>query len=175
MGFGKSGTGAILRSKEEQALGALGNEAAIGISGDLVLKEDFRVLKQEIGAVITGLTAGEGFALYFGIANGELSDTEISECILADGPSDRNDRVKQERAERQVKILGKFEPMEPLSGSTEMVLKGEGNSPIVISKFRWTYSDPEGWQHFIFNMDGTGLTTGATVRSVYTTYGVWVT
>ncbi len=172
MGFGKNGTGAILRSQEEIVLSTLGDITAIKFLSDITIKEDFRVLRQDIFSHITGLTAGEGFGLMLGIANGELSVAEIAGCLLTDGPTDRNDRGKIETAERNVVLLSEIEPV--LSGVTEQ-FHGENGGPKITSKHRWTYSNPEGWDFFIWNHSGAALTTGATARLIQTTYGLWVT
>ncbi len=170
MGFGKNNTGAIIRSKETIALGTLAADTAIKFGSGVTISEDFRMLKSEVSAFVEGLSAGEAAGLMFGIANGELTVAEIAECLLADGPADRNDRVKQERAERYVKIFGQILPA---AGDIQDVFHGEGNSPVMEVKPRWTFSNPEGWDFFIFNA-GTLLTTGATAKALITTYGLWL-
>ncbi len=173
MGFGKDGKGAIIREiLSGGALGALASKDAVKFTTPTVLQEDFRILKCEIQAVLSGLTAGEGTGLIFGMSNGELTAAEIEECIEVAGPQDRNDRVAVEQAERNVHTLGVFQPNDP--AETEAVLRGDNNSPLIVSKFRWTYSDPEGWGYWIYNL-ATGLTTGATLELKNTIYGVWVT
>ncbi len=166
MGFGKNNTGAILRSKETIALGTLDVDNVIKLGSGITLSEDFRLLKMESWAHVDGLTAGEGDGLLIGIANGELTVGEIAEAILADGPSDRNDRVKQERSERFVKVFGSLNDLQHL-------FRGENGGHMLICKPRWSFSDPEGWDLFIFN-NGTQLTTGATAKLVATYYGLWL-
>ena len=169
MGFGKNNTGAIVREHQTQALGALGADTVIKIGG-VSITEDFRILKSIVAAHCTGLTDREGAGLLLGIANGELSVTEIKECLEADGPVDRNDALGSEHAERQAHIVGQLDFQDAIAG----VFKGEmGGSPIT-DKFRWTYSDPEGWDWFIYN-SGPILTTGGSATVVATNYGVWVT
>jgi len=172
MGFGKNGTGAMLRSTETIALSTLASETAIKFGSSITLDEDFRMLKAEIFAHVAGLTAGEGEGLILGIANGELSVAEIAECFLVDGPVDRNDRVKTERAERFVKPMSALDIV--LAG-TEEQFHGDGGGPMVTAKPRWTFSNPEGWDFFIYNNGPSALTTGAVARLIGTYYGVWVT
>ncbi len=167
MGFGKNNTGAILRSKESIALGTLNVDTAIKLGSGITISEDFRLLKIEVWAHIDGLTAGEGDGLMIGIANGELTVAEIAEALLADGPSDRNDRVKTERAERFVKIFGSLNDLQHL-------FRGENGGHMLIVKPRWTFSNPEGWDLFIFN-NGVQFTTGATAKLIVTFYGLWLT
>ncbi len=167
MGFGKNNTGAILRSKETIALGTLNVDTAIKMGSAITLDEDFRLLRLDAWAHVDGLTAGEGDGLLIGIANGELTVAEIAEALLADGPVDRNDRVKQERAERFVKIFGSLNDLQHL-------FRGENGGHQLICKPRWTFSNPEGWDIFIFN-NGVQLTTGATAKMIATFFGLWLT
>ncbi len=171
MGFGKGGTGVIIRQVESVALATLANNTALKLTGGITLTEDFRMLKSEITCLVRGLTSTEGEGLLLGICNGELTAAEIAEAIVVDGPGDRNDRVAQERAERAVWIVAS---LDMLGGSTQANFKGQQGSTLIEWKKRWTFSDPEGWDFFIFNM-GLALTTGANVNLRATNYGVWVT
>jgi len=168
-----SETGVIIReSVAGSGLGALGAKAAIGL-GTLQsgMTEDFRILKSKIVAWVVGLTAGQGEGLCLGIQNGELSAAEVAECLVANGPTDRNDRLLVERAGRYCEIFGDFVWMDPASVS--MRLQGpEGGQPVTI-KPRWTFNDPEAWDLFVFNAGG-ALTTGALLQLQATHYGVWL-
>ncbi len=171
MGFGKDGKGAILRERiVSGALGALAAQDLVAFSG-LSVTEDFRILKSEIYAFVSNLTPPEGTGLIFGIANGDLSAAEIEEAIEAGGPLDRNDRIPTEQAERNVKTLGAI--VDPsVTGTTNVIRNSENGFPIE-SKHRWTYSNPEGWDYWIYNLGGT-LTTGALLQLYAVHYGVWV-
>ncbi len=170
MGFGKDGTGAIVRENSATALGALAANVTIKLA-TLTLGEDFRILKSEIFSHIEGLTAGQGIGLLLGIANNELSVTEIAAAVNNNGPTDLNDRVSQELSERNVKILSSALLLD--SGGISRQFIGDDGGPKTISKHRWTYSNPEGWCFFIHN-DGQTLTTGATCRIAATHFGMWV-
>ncbi len=169
MGFGKDGKGVIITEVRQQALGTLGNVTAITIATPLVMAEDFRMIKTEFSALVTALTGGEGNGLMVGIANGELSVTEIAEAIAANGPLNRNDRGRDERVMRFVKLLGAIDEV----GQTSHAFKNEGGGPMIEETIRWTFSNPEGWQWFIWN-HGTALTTGSSVRLRAKNYGVWL-
>ncbi len=171
MGFGKDGRGVILRTNEQQTLLTLADGAVKKISSDIVITEDFRMLKAEILAFIDGLTTQEVHGLYLGIANGELSETEIAEAINADGPTDRNDRLPQERAERAVWLISRFQT----DGFTDLFAFVDDDGAPAIWKKRWTFSNGDGWSYFVFNNTGSALTTGANVRLLSTMYGVWLT
>lgn len=176
MGFGKDGKGAILREQIGGSLGALASLAALKLAAGVVIGEDFRILKSEVYSHLNGIDAGEGDGLLLGIANGELSAVEIAEQITANGPSDRNDRALVEFAERQAHIVGQFQKLGgPAHLETELTfVPKEGGGSCAIDKFRWTYSDPEGWAFFVFN-PGPAIATGWVVNVVATHYGVWVT
>ncbi len=171
MGFGKDGTGSIIRENRATALGALAADAAIKMTG-LTLAEDFRILRSDVFAHVDILTAGEGQGLLFGIANGELTAVEIAECLNDNGPSDRNDRALHETASRNVKVLSSAILID--SGGVSRHFVGDQGGPMITSKHRWTYSDPEGWAFFVYN-DGPTLTTGSICRYQATQFGVWVT
>jgi len=167
-----SETGVIIRENSGDSLGALSAATAVRVGQiDGSLQEDFRILKSEIAARLVALTAGEGAGLLFGICNAELTAAEIAECLTTSGPLDKNDRLLKERAGRWVKVLSQYDPTNTLAVAG--LFKNKTGGPIIESKDRWTYSDPEGWAYFVFN-DGATLTTGASVLSVATHYGVWV-
>ncbi len=171
MGFGKDGKGAMLRDSSTVALGTLASNTSL-IVGGLTMAEDFRILRSDIVALVANLTAGEGNGLLFGIANGELTAAEIAESLNIGGPLDRNDRVPQERVERNVKVLSSLTPAQ--ADTIKTFLNDEGG-PIIHSKHRWTYSNPDGWNFFVHNMGSGAFTTGAVVDIHATHFGVWVT
>ncbi len=172
MGFGKDGKGAILRESLTQALGALGSKSAIRILTDkMTLGEDFRMLKLIASCFGEGFTDGQPDDLFVGICNGELSDAEIAAALVTNGPSDRNTRTEVESAERMVQIIGALNVM---NDDEKAWCLNEQGGPMLVHKPRWTFSNPEGWNYFIYN-NGSALTTGASVRLLATEYGVWVT
>ncbi len=171
MGFGKNGTGAIIKERTSVALGTLAQNVAIKVDGaPVLLSEDFRLLKSEVFCEVKGLTSGEGAGLLLGIADDELSVAEIAEAINMSGPVDRNDNVNNERAMRPVWLIS---ALDELGGSTVGRYHGSQGGPMIEWKKRWTFSNPEGWIFFLWNED-VALTTGATVRVVATHYGVWL-
>ncbi len=170
MGFGKNNSGVIIRDDSAIALSTLGGESAIVVTTDITWGEDFRLLKTEFTAIVEGLTSTEGNGLLIGLADGELTATEIEECLQADGPGDRNDNAPAERANRPVWIIG---AVDPASEST-LRFKGARGDFLMEWKKRWTFSNPEGLEFFVYNQSGNALTTGATVRINATHYGVWL-
>ncbi len=172
MGFGKDGKGTMIREDVSITLGALANSA--GVQGDSpFLTEDFRVLKTIAQVGGNGVTAGEGAGLLLFLTNGELSTGEVEQAIELSGPVDRNDRLGTEQAGRYVTLVGYSDVV---AGADNIISFRDvnTNSPILTIKPRWTFSDPEGWDWFVYNTAG-ALTTGGAVRVIATHYGVWVT
>ncbi len=173
MGFGKQGTGAILREDLTITLGALAGKTGIFVTGGGLqgtLGEDFRIMKTEIHGVSVGIEAQDDIVELY-LLNGELSLAEAEACIESNGPTDRNDRVNTELAERWVRYVGHFADKSGAAGNR--VLEGEGR-PVVI-KPGWTFSDPEGWEWMAYNAGGANMTTGGVLSLKATHYGVWVT
>ncbi len=166
-----SKTGVIIRENQAIGLATLGNETAIKLPTLVLQSSNFRMLKAELQVFITNLTATEGFGLLLGLANNELSVAEIKECLIVDGPLDRNDRVAKERAERYVKIISQLDLGQADTGG---VFRGEYGEPMLIVKPRWTFIAPEGWCWFVYNNTQSVLTTGATVKLQAQVFGLWV-
>lgn len=167
MGFGKDGKGVIIRENTSITLGTLANGAAIkATGGQLAITEDFRIIKTEYLISFEGKTADENI-ITIGLADNELSVTEIAECLAVDGPLDRNDHLKNEQVMRPVWELAQLG-----AGTNGVIpdtgLPGERN-------LRWTFSDTDGWTWFAYNESGAALTTGTVVRIRAKHFGVWVT
>ncbi len=169
MGFGKDGKGVIITQRDLITLGALTAATAIKQTTPPQIVEDFRMIKMELSALLTGHTTGEG-PIHVYLANDELSVTEIAEVIDAEGPLNRNDRVAQERAERAVFLVGSF----GVAGVTEEIHGHDSQEGIVTKTIRWTFSNPEGWSLVVFNDSGATLTTGSVIRLVVKYFGVWL-
>ncbi len=173
MGFGKTGKGVIITHADIVTLGTLASNELVKQASPITIGEDFRLIKVEIAGQIVGLTDGD-LPLHLYLFNDELSVTEIEECITNAGPTDRNDRLQAERAERAVFLLGTFSSQ--ADTQTEAQLYGaDGQQGVVNKTIRWTFSDPEGWGIGVFNQSGAGLQTGAVFRFVSKFFGVWVT
>ncbi len=165
MGFGKDGTGAIIRERIVIVTGTLASATAIlSTSGGVgAMQEDFRILKSEITVQVENSVGDE--SVMIGLANGELSIGEIAQCLNVDGPVDRNDRLAVEQAERAVWTI--------CNAGNASRLPNDG-LPIEF-KPRWTFSDPEAWNFFAFNQSETALGTSMTVTMIVKHFGVWVT
>ncbi len=164
MGFGKDNKGVIIREDNAIALGALAARTVI-LFPALALEEDFRMLKSEIWAILDDHANGDGAKIVLGLACAELSLAEVEEALEINGPINRNDRLQEERATRPVWLIEGFE--EKSDASVQRMAKQEW-------KKRWTFSNADGWNFFIYNQSNGPLTTGSTVRISATHYGVWV-
>jgi len=177
--MGKKFDGTIITEVQTVSLSTLADQAAIALT-KLTLTEDFRILKSEIFASIIALDDTDAVdGLLLGIANGALSATQIAEAIAANGPLGRDDRDDEEEASRWVKVLSRLivTPQGANSGATAVAgyFPGDNGGTMLVSKDRWTYSDPAGWQFFVFNNTGAALTTGSQARLSAKHFGVWVT
>ncbi len=174
-GFGKDGRGIILHELEvTTSLGALASLAAIKLAGP-TMTTDFRILRSDVECyIIDANNTKDVTGLIFGIANGELSAVEIAEAMTA-VPTKINDAEITERAQRNVKVLGILDIRGSAVAGTSFMFVGPEGSPMMTSKHRWTYHQPEMWDWFVFNNTGSALTTGGLATLSATHFGVWVT
>ncbi len=172
--------GKIIIEVQTVSLATLADQTALKFTS-LTLTEDFRILKSEIVAGVIGIDDEDVFqGLLFGIANGELTVAEIAAAITAGGPLDRNDRQNAEEASRWVKVLSAARPNTANNAASAhsvipLMFPNPEGGPMIVSKDRWTYSDPEGWSFFVFNNTGSPMVTGAQARLTAKHFGVWVT
>ncbi len=172
MGFGKDGKGVIIKEVFTLSLDALAANTAVKVPG-AAITDDMRILKSMIHASVEGLTAGEGNNLLFGICNDDLSAADIAASLSAGGPLNRADRDIAELAERFTRVLSGSGQMD--DGNTIRHFTGFHNEPVIQEVIRWTFTKGVGWAFYIFNHDGSALTTGATLRLYHQAFGVWVT
>jgi len=168
MSFGKDGKGVIIRQLGLITLGALGSQVVIKESTPVPITDDFRMLKNMAFIRLAGATSVEGDGpIVVGICNNDLSVTAIKEALEAAGPLSRNDRDKDEAASRVV-----F-PIVMLEFSPQIEADQAVFDPTEFTK-AWTYSKGIGWSWFAYNLGAGALTTGATIRILNTSFGVWV-
>ncbi len=181
MGFGKDGKGVIIHEQRTQAVGTLASDTALLIGTKLNMTDHFRMLRSEVNAVISAVTAtpAQQTGMLLGLASGDLTITEINECLEVNGPVARSDVVGGNRSERPVWLIGAFEREDiadtianlvPLAGFADE--KGGVRGAVVMP--RWTFGDAGvGWNFFLWN-NGPAPTTGANVRLMAKSFGVWV-
>ncbi len=171
MGFGKDGKGVIIREARSQALATLGPLTGIVIDTKIPITEDFRILKQEVIATITGLTAGEGAGLGLYLVDGQYSLAQFEASIEGTGPEGPNDSVDAELSMRFTKFIGQTFAVAGADGVA--VLRGDaGNSHCKVNP-RWTFRSAQSWEFILYNA-GVALTTGSTVYIKAKSFGVWV-
>ncbi len=171
MGFGKDGKGSIIYESRVIAIGGLSVQTGLIITTKPAITEDFRMLKNQLIARITGLTAGEGEGLQLWLVEGDLSLAEFEAAIESIGPLSRHDVIGNELAMRFALPIG----ISRWTGETLTKLQFEGRDGelIMISKPRWTFGESTSWNWILYN-DGTAITTGATIRLKSKSFGVWV-
>lgn len=127
-----------------------------------VMVEDFRILRADYYLSLIGATAEKG-PLILGLASGDLTGVQISECIgaLPLGPDSSEPLEHSHRTVFLWDILGEK------SDGSRTTVKGSNS-------VRWTFGDPKGWALFLYNSDTAEFTTGATLRGVVKYFGVWV-
>lgn len=148
-------------------MGALATGTVIKQTGQ-AFTNAFRVLKTHVYPFWHGYTDNQG-PLIIGIADGELSATEIEECIesAVDGPGDH---PATERHLRPVWLMGQLQapPDGPPWGPT-MPLE---------AKPRWTFPLGDGANNgpavFAYNGGLVTLTTGGTLRLILTHWGLFL-
>ncbi len=177
MGFGKDGKGAIVKEQTTFALGALAGQALLGASSGVLLDSDFRILKSEITATLTGITSLEGAGLILYMSEGELSDALVEANIELDGPVSMGDKSQEEIASRWVRRIG-TSPNATVNETERMMVNEYGGSLLKLNP-RWTFrrrrtTTEGGWNWNVYN-DGVTLTSGTICRILATHYGVWVT
>ncbi len=170
MGFGKDGKGVIIKETRSQAVGTLANSTVLIIGTNIATVERFRMLKTQVMASITGVTAGNANGYYFGLADGDLSLTEIEQGIETIGPLGPNDIVTNAFAIRPIWILGGIKQQ----NNTEVLFENETGGSVLVGTPRWTFASIKSWNFFIYNM-GAAPTTGSTVDIRVKSFGVWVT
>ncbi len=169
MGFGKDGKGAIIRERITLTAGNLAAAGVVKHTSGLTLGEDFRILKIKYHLTLQGNFGALGDQVIVGFANGELSTSEISNCINTDGPNDSNDRLNTEQAERAAWLWHQI-----VGSSTTVPNAALEDGRVLEQTPRWTFSNPEGWAWFLYNPLGGALTSGLVISVNATYYGVWV-
>ncbi len=159
------------------ALAGLAGQAAAGLNSTVLLDMDFRILKSDITAVLTGATSLEGQGLILYMSEGDVSTVQAEAKIEQNGPLRLGQQIEEEIASRWVRRVAITTG--PTVNETERVFRNEHNGGLLSINPRWTFrrgrtAADGGWNWLVYN-DGVTLTTGSTVRILATHYGVWVT
>ncbi len=169
MGFGKDGTGVIIRESRTVSIGTLAPGAALEVGSALSLLSDFRILKSEVVATMTGVTNTDmlGMALY--LVDGDLSSAEFVSSLTGQGPLGPNDTIAAESAMRFSKWVGSINA----EVNTSRIFINENGGGLLEIAPRWTFKFQKAWNWIVFN-HGAAPTTGATLAIKAKNFGVWV-
>ncbi len=139
--------------------GTIGSSAVTGLGVTRV-----KIISVDLMYSLTGFTSGEG-PIVVGIANGDLSNTEIGEALDAQ-PTSQTDIIANERRRRPVRRMGVF------SGVAVSETLNDGKA---IRQKLFTTLD-EGTELLVWarNQDTSALTTGATVDVFGKVYAEWM-
>ncbi len=146
----------------ELALVTLANNTAL-VSSIITLNEDAFFISADLTWVLEDLTATEG-PIRVGLANGDLSVTEIVEAITA-SPSSPDDIIAMERARRPTRHGGTF----PGLSSHEALNNG---NPLRTT-LKMSIGDTTTLNVYAVNESGAGLTTGCILNVFGKIYGRW--
>lgn len=124
------------------------------------IDRSFRVASMDYVAIHNLAVAGE--PCVYGIADGDLSSTEVEEHIevAAGSPFDR---IDQERSGRYVKILGIAPPEASMNGQFAQH-----------AKVNWTFGEGVGVKWWAYNLtDSSFSAAGQSLKALCKWYGVW--
>ncbi len=103
---------------------------------------------------LDGMVAGQG-PILFGIAHSDYGATEIEEVIENTGGWNEGDKVSQEIAKRQIRIIGQFVGTQ--GTGTNDVKFNEGKP--VKTKLNWILVTGQTLSMWAYNISGAALTT----------------
>ncbi len=163
----------MIRETGSAALATMADNASVELNGPTLLQK-FRILKSEGFIRIAGLTTAEGNGIEIWMINNVLSTAEALEAINLSGPLGPGQRVPDEQARRFVRPIG----VVVTGGSTPVTavryLRNPKGGYLLEFSVRWTFTEDAGWGWLAVNRTGSALTTGATLETSLTHYGVWV-
>lgn len=167
MGFGKDVNLSIVYDDCNLTVSSLASLDVIGDGGNYneTLKKDFRVIRMDIlYAMLDGGNAAD--QILFGIADSDLSDSEIEACIEG-SPQEEIGPGGEEATGRPVFPVGTVQR----SADGGFVF----NNGVPFEKtVRWTFHENHGWQWWAYNPYAGALGTPAYLRLKAKIYGVWV-
>ena len=129
--------------------------------------EDIFVVSVDLHAYAKDLAAGEGDPLECGLMHGDLTSSEIEECLQAE-LSDPDDIIAKEHARRPVRRAGIMISGDGGAGTHRKLAGGEAKR--VTCKF--SVGDGHALSAWVAHR-GDGLTTGSAVSLFGTIYGRW--
>ncbi len=146
------------------SLGTLGDEAVVKGAPIAAFGEDFYLISVDLQISGRGQTDTES-PLQVGFAHGDLTATEIEECLQAE-VTDPDDIIAKERSRRPVRTAGMLRVSD-----TESVLDG-GRTQRIRGGF--VIGNDHSFSTWCANRSGSTLTTGAVIEFSGNLYGRWL-
>ncbi len=158
----------ITYGQVQLALSTLGGLTAIAVltKVDSSRGSGAKIAKWLANVSFEGKTVDEG-PFIWGLANGDFTDVEITECIQSD-PQEENDVPDSERANRRIWVIGTID--KNAVDSREYPVMKLQNFP-----FPWrSVEEGDNIQFWVFNADGSAITTGCVVTMRFVAVGEWL-
>ncbi len=161
---GRSTKFVVLNNDPTITVGTLADATVKRQDSILTLAQDFHCVSMDIDAQMVAHTAGEG-ASYFGVAQGELTVTEIKEAVEAQ-PLHEFDIPAIEHAARKVRLVGGF--------SGEVADEELAKEGTVRVKLNWRVPSGKNLPVvFLLNRSSEPWTTGTLIKNQLKYYGYW--
>lgn len=134
---------------ETLGLGTLAAQTLTGTDYDESVNERTFISSHKATWSISDWTPGAGIGpVLVGIAHGDYTNAEVEEVIENTGSWNEGDKVAQEVAKRQIRIVGKFES--PEGGSTFDTILNEGKP--IHTKLNWILNQGETLRLWAYNL-----------------------
>jgi len=146
------------------ALSTLANATILSVDITALGITKFRVVSMDLSWQIRDQTPGEG-PIQVGVANSNLTNTEIGECLDAT-PTSQTDIIPLERLRRPVRTVGAFN-----SVSADEVLN---DGRMMRTKFHTVLDEGTELEVWARNRSGSSLTGGAFLAVQGRVYGYWI-
>ena len=155
------------------ALGTLGSLTALSLgTAFTAIKNAFLMKRIRWFVKVHSIAVDEG-GLLVCIARGDATVGEVAAALTEGntvGPSDTTQTLAQDNA--WVVVPGSVELLTPSDSGGEYHSSGKWLS--LTRKAGIPFAEDAGWQMFIFNLDGTALTTGGEVQGLFQGQGMWL-
>lgn len=134
------------------------------------LEDDFWVQACDLSWSYQNADFGEG-PIAVGLANGDLTATEVKEAINA-SPVSRSDIVARERSRRPIRKVGQISTNTSQATDVTDNVLNDGNP--VRTTVKMYLAEGTELNCYAFNLSGAALSTGAILRVFGNLYGRWM-
>lgn len=147
-----------------QAVSTLASQTALLIGAARVYERDVRIASIDYWIKAKGFTADEAQNLLWGLADASMAVSEIAAAITSGEATYRGDVPAAEIARRPFRLMGFVCDPRGNPGS-----RGASSGH---DRINLTFAEDVGYAAFVFNMDGSAMTTGATVDLIVKEYAI---